>query len=106
MATLLEDVRADLVCQTRVLPPRGELDRRDAAVYRVGPPQQSLQPEHPTRREIDDRLVRHPELVVADRATQVLLELEPAPRAFPQLDVEARVPAPALRLRLVHGEVR
>ena len=91
--------------QPALLGDRDERAREHDPLLRVAPAHQRLDGDDPALVEVDERLVVELELVVVERAAQVLLELEalhhaPAHAAVEQLEARA-----AAVLGAIHGDV-
>ncbi len=86
----------------------GELDEfrgRDQAARAMLPAQQPLVSDDASGRDLDDRLVEHPQLLVLQRAAQVVLELHAARRREVHLLGEELVVGAPRFLRVVHRRV-
>jgi hypothetical protein len=99
------DECADRDDQPGLFGERNEVVWRDEAALRVLPSNQGLELGHHPRRQLDDGLVMHDELVVADRSAQVGLELEPLPGPGVHRRIEGRMTTLALALRLVERRI-
>ena len=97
---------ADGVDQTGLLRERHELGRADRPAHGMVPAQQRLEADHPTRVQLDERLVVEIELVGVEGALEVGLQLQPGQRGGVHLRLEQLVAVAALLLRLVHRHVR
>ena len=91
--------------EARLLGDGDELGRRHLAAVGPRPARQRLEAGDLGRRQADDRLVVHGELVALDALAQLGLERQPAHRAGVHHRVEQLVAAAAGGLRAVHRDV-
>ena len=102
---LPQDPGADRHDQPGLLGQRDERRRRHEPELGMVPPHEGLDAGHGPGRELDDRLVEHPQLVTLDGPVQGTLGLEVFDRLGPHGGVEELAPGPALLLGPVHRRV-